>query len=210
HIRIIRKKSSDGFSPWFLLLGCLSTCWSFFNILILQWRGLRCCKDIIIIGNFVVSAVITTLLMLLVNDGNSDHHSAWTMLWAGFLSVGSVLLAMIQFLPQIVETYFRKSVGALSIPMLLMQTPYAIIIAVGLALNPESDWSTWFPYAFTAILQAVLLGMCLFFYIKAKRLGLSSFHPTETTPLLQEVENEVNGLSELMEGAEPMQPQRRL
>jgi hypothetical protein len=43
HFRIINKKSSDGFSPWFLLLGCLSTSWSFFNILILQWRSVRCC-----------------------------------------------------------------------------------------------------------------------------------------------------------------------
>ncbi|KAG0017380.1 hypothetical protein BGZ80_008326 [Entomortierella chlamydospora] len=85
------------------------------------------------------------------------------MLWAGFLSVGS----------------------ALSIPMMMMHTPYAILIAVSLALNPEADWSTWFPYAFTAILQAVLLGMCLFYYIKAKRKGHSSFLAVETTPLLR-------------------------
>ncbi|KAF9350170.1 hypothetical protein BGX26_011618 [Mortierella sp. AD094] len=131
---------------------------------------------------------MTIILLALVNS-SSDRHSAWTMLWAGFLSVGSVLLAMIQYLPQIVETYLRKSVGALSIPMMMMQTPYAILIAVSLALNPDADWSTWFPYAFTAILQAVLLGMCLFYYIKAKRLGHSSFLAAETTPLLRVVQD---------------------
>ncbi|KAI8597070.1 hypothetical protein EDD21DRAFT_311321 [Dissophora ornata] len=247
--RIIHKKSSDGFSPWFLLIGCLSTCWSFFNILIMEWRGISCCTVVgagrcmesilgiaqlfvqfvlftlifvlymiyyppgkktnrlvrilhliclpsrsfswaislffakVILGNFVVTTVITIISLIFVDD-TIDRRSSWTLFWAGFLGVASVLLTMIQHIPQIVETSIRKSVGALSIPTMLMQTPAAIIMTVSLALSPGVNWSTWFPYAVSALLQAVLLGMCLHYYFRAKHLGLSSFHSAERTPLL--------------------------
>ncbi|KAF9941453.1 hypothetical protein BGZ75_000539 [Mortierella antarctica] len=91
---------------------------------------------------------------------------------------------MIQYIPQIIETYFRKSVGALSIPMMLMQTPGAILLAVSLALRPGANWTTWILYAVTALLQASLLSMCLYYHIRAKRLGYSSFESAETAPLL--------------------------
>ncbi|CAD6945763.1 hypothetical protein CF336_g5710 [Tilletia laevis] len=42
-IRIIHKKSSLGFSPWFLLLGATSSSSSFLNLVALQWGLVRCC-----------------------------------------------------------------------------------------------------------------------------------------------------------------------
>ncbi|KAG0309732.1 hypothetical protein BGZ98_008868 [Dissophora globulifera] len=129
----------------------------------------------IILGNFVVTTMITIVSLAFVND-TGDRHSAWTLTWAGFLGVTSVFLAMIQYIPQIIETFLQKSVGALSIPMMLIQTPGAIIMTVSLALSPGANWSTWLPYAFTVMLQTILLGFCIFYYIKAKRRGLSSFH----------------------------------
>lgn len=47
HFRIIHSKSSDGISPWFMLLGCLSATSSLLNILILQWRVLQCCRYVV-------------------------------------------------------------------------------------------------------------------------------------------------------------------
>jgi hypothetical protein len=61
----------------------------------------------IIAGNFVVSAIITTILLAFVRD-TTDHHSIWTLLWAGFLGITSVFLTTIQYIPQIIETYLRK------------------------------------------------------------------------------------------------------
>ena len=72
-----------------------------------------------------------------------------------------------------------------------MQTPGAILLTVSLGLSPGANWSTWFPYAVSALLQAVLLGMCVHYYFRAKRLGLSLFHSAETTPLLM-VHDEVD------------------
>ncbi|KAK0556939.1 hypothetical protein OC846_000783 [Tilletia horrida] len=45
-IRIIHKKSSLGFSPWFLLLGATSSSSSFLNLVALQWGLVRCCRHI--------------------------------------------------------------------------------------------------------------------------------------------------------------------
>jgi len=45
-IRIIHKKSSLGFSPWFLLLGATSSSSSFLNLVALQWGLVRCCNVI--------------------------------------------------------------------------------------------------------------------------------------------------------------------
>ena len=44
HYRIIQRKSSEGISPYFLLLGGTSSSSAFLNILILQKDVLGCCR----------------------------------------------------------------------------------------------------------------------------------------------------------------------
>ncbi|WWD21372.1 hypothetical protein CI109_105857 [Kwoniella shandongensis] len=44
HIRIISAKTSEGFSPWFLLLGATSSASGMLNLLIVQWPLFRCCR----------------------------------------------------------------------------------------------------------------------------------------------------------------------
>ena len=44
HYRIINRKSSEGISPYFLLLGGTSSSSAFLNILILQKEILACCQ----------------------------------------------------------------------------------------------------------------------------------------------------------------------
>lgn len=55
--------------------------------------------------------------------------------WATFLGVSSATLAALQYAPQIVHTYRMKLVGALSIPMMLIQTPGAIFMVLSIALR---------------------------------------------------------------------------
>ncbi|CBQ67411.1 conserved hypothetical protein [Sporisorium reilianum SRZ2] len=45
-LRIILKKSSQGFSPWFLLLGATSSASSFLNVVALQWGIVSCCPSL--------------------------------------------------------------------------------------------------------------------------------------------------------------------
>jgi uncharacterized protein with PQ loop repeat len=44
HYRIIARKSSEGISPYFLLLGGTSSTSAFLNILILQKDIIECCR----------------------------------------------------------------------------------------------------------------------------------------------------------------------
>ncbi|KAK1922577.1 hypothetical protein DB88DRAFT_512096 [Papiliotrema laurentii] len=46
HVRIIRAKTSEGFSPWFLLLGATSSASGMLNLLIVQWPLFLCCGRI--------------------------------------------------------------------------------------------------------------------------------------------------------------------
>ncbi|KAF8067511.1 hypothetical protein FPV67DRAFT_1139693 [Lyophyllum atratum] len=42
-LRIINKGSSEGFSPWFLLLGSTWSAAGFLNMVTMQWRVVKCC-----------------------------------------------------------------------------------------------------------------------------------------------------------------------
>ncbi|WRT69175.1 uncharacterized protein IL334_006159 [Kwoniella shivajii] len=44
HLRIVNAKSSEGFSPWFLLLGATSSASGMLNLLIVQWPLFQCCR----------------------------------------------------------------------------------------------------------------------------------------------------------------------
>jgi hypothetical protein len=72
------------------------------------------------LGHLTLSFVIS-LVLLIVVGGPKDNEL--TNLWAGFLGVFSMILAAMQYFPQIWKTWQRKSVGALSIPMMMLQTP---------------------------------------------------------------------------------------
>ena len=53
---------------------------------------------------------------------------------------------MVQYTPQLLHTFRIKHVGALSIPMMLIQTPGGILMVISVALRPGTDWtSTLFP-----------------------------------------------------------------
>lgn len=55
--------------------------------------------------------------------------------WATFLGVSSAMLAAVQYAPQLLHTYKTKLVGALSIPMMLIQSPGAILMVTSIALR---------------------------------------------------------------------------
>lgn len=64
----------------------------------------------IILGHLLVCTAITTILLASLGRGDQEGPAShWTLvLWAGLLGVLNVLLALIQYLPQLIETYLRK------------------------------------------------------------------------------------------------------
>ncbi|KAF8553465.1 hypothetical protein OG21DRAFT_1586416 [Imleria badia] len=122
--------------------------------------------------------LVTTLALLADSPPSPDPtvpHPPQITLWATFLGVTSSLLAAVQYTPQIIRTYHLKLVGALSIPMMMIQSPGGIVMAVSIAMRPGTDWTSWVMFAVSAVMQACLLAMCLAWKIRQRRLGIDDF-----------------------------------
>jgi uncharacterized protein with PQ loop repeat len=95
--------------------------------------------------------------------------------WAAFLGWSAMILAAFQYLPQIVYTARMKLVGSLSIPMMCLQVPGSIVFVYSLALKPGINFTSLAAYICTGVLQAVLLGMCIAWRLRQKRLGIDDY-----------------------------------
>jgi len=110
----------------------------------------------------LVTIVISTTLII------SRPHLLGT--WANVLGIFSTILAAIQYLPQIWMTWHLGHVGSLSIPMMLIQTPGSFVWSASLAARLGVEgWSTWGVFLVTGCLQGCLLGMGIWFEVKARR-----------------------------------------
>ena len=78
---------------------------------------------------------VTFLLLVTANPPPHLPRTPLVSIWATFLGVSSAILAAIQYMPQISRTYHSKLVGALSIPMMCMQSPGAIAMVLSIALR---------------------------------------------------------------------------
>lgn len=95
--------------------------------------------------------------------------------WAAFLGFTSTILAAAQYVPQIVHTARAKLVGSLSIPMMCLQVPGSAIFVYSLALRPGVNFTSLAAYVCTGILQGVLLGLCIAWRIRERRLGVDDY-----------------------------------
>ena len=83
-------------------------------------------------------------MLLTTNPSPDANTSPQLQLWASFLGVSSALLAAFQYTPQIAHTFRIELVGALSIPMMCIQTPGAVLMVLSIALRPGTDWTSEF------------------------------------------------------------------
>lgn len=91
-------------------------------------------------------------------------------LWANILGLMATCLASIQYIPQIYTTWKLQHFYSLSIPMMLIQTPGSFVFAASLAVRlGASGWSAWGVYIVTGVLQGVLLGMGIWFWVRDKK-----------------------------------------
>lgn len=78
---------------------------------------------------------VTFFLLLTTQPDPSGEQNRQVQLWATFLGVTSAALAAIQYYPQLLHTYQLKLVGALSIPMMCIQSPGAALMVLSIALR---------------------------------------------------------------------------
>jgi hypothetical protein len=83
----------------------------------------------------VFITIVTFFLLFTRIPEPSGEVPRQISLWATFLGVSSALLAAIQYAPQLSRTYRLKLVGALSIPMMIIQSPGAAIMSISIALR---------------------------------------------------------------------------
>lgn len=134
----------------------------------------------------VIHAIVTAILCLYFSVAAVDHLQGW----ANFLGVLSTVLAVIQYFPQIYTTYQLKRVASLSIPMMCIQTPGAIVWAASLAARlGVQGWSAWGVYVVTACLQGTLLILGVYYELQQRKKereeqSQTQSETTEETPLL--------------------------
>ncbi|KAG6330156.1 hypothetical protein ID866_8934 [Astraeus odoratus] len=122
--------------------------------------------------------VFTTFFLLFTTPLSADPTAPrprQVELWAAFLGVSSGVLAAIQYAPQLQRTYALKLVGALSIPMMIIQSPGGIVMAVSIAIRPGTNWTSWIMYIVSAVMQTCLLLMCFAWKMRQRKLGIDDF-----------------------------------
>jgi len=118
---------------------------------------------------------------------HSSRRSTQISIWATFLGVTSAILSAVQYMPQLMHTYRLKLVGALSIPMMVIQSPGAVFMVLSIALRPGTNWTTWLTYAVAGVMQGSLLIMCIFWRARQHRLRIDDFgNPLEPSSALED------------------------
>jgi len=103
--------------------------------------------------------------------------------YAQFLGLASAILIVLQWAPQIYTTWKLKSQGSLSIMMLLLQIPGALLVIFFQGVVNKADPTTWAPYVFGCIEQIILVAMCAAFYFRNRNRTPSTI-ASETESLL--------------------------
>jgi len=157
-----------------------------------KWR-----LGIILAWAVVVHMFFTSLITFVLLSSSSPSPTTTTLVshWATFLGLSSALLAIIQYAPQLCHTYALGLVGALSIPMMCMQTPGAVGMVLSIALRPGTNWTSWITFAVAGIMQGSLLVMCIVWKVHQRRLGVDDFGHPLSSGLLVDVNDHSNNNS---------------
>lgn len=137
-----------------------------------EWR-LAILSGAATLSHFLFIVFVTFFLIL--TEDPSKYPTPRLLYWAGFLGLLSTSLAVIQYAPQLWTTWKAKTVGALSIPMMCIQTPGAILMVTSIAIRPGTNWTSWATYAAAGIMQGSLLVMCIAWKVRQKRLDIDDF-----------------------------------
>jgi len=133
------------------------------------------------IAHLVLTSIVT--IYLLSSSAFPAPTPPRTLQWATLLGVISAMLAAIQYAPQLFHTYRAKLVGALSIPMMLIQSPGAVLMVLSIALRPGTNWTSWITFAVAGLMQGSLLIMCIIWKFRQRRLHIDDFgHPLSAFP----------------------------
>lgn len=120
-------------------------------------------------GFWVFCAVVTMALLA------THAHHRYIQHWVRFLGITGTVLAVLQYLPQIVHTARARLVRSLSIPTMLLQVPGMVLFVYALASREGPDWTSLLAYIAAGTLQAILLVLCLCWRVRQARLHIDDY-----------------------------------
>ncbi|KAL4810454.1 hypothetical protein BDV18DRAFT_57702 [Aspergillus unguis] len=127
--------------------------------------------------------IVHAAIMLIVTLAVGFKQPSSLQSWSNFCGITAAILASIQYFPQIYTTLRLRCVGSLSIPMMCIQTPGALVWAGSLAARLGSKgWSTWGILIVTACLQGTLLVLAVFFEYLGPNKGHSHDYDKDDVP----------------------------
>ncbi|QOU18725.1 hypothetical protein BRETT_001793 [Brettanomyces bruxellensis] len=179
HVRVIRRRTSEGLSPSYLLMGSISAFASFVNMYLVTVPARHCCTvdlNAYQCANamtgyiqmiyryylfFVIYVIVNFIACICVVHAPGQQHGRNA--YADVSGVVSLILQVVQYLPQLWTTYRIREPGTLSIPSLVIQVPGTFYWAYSLYDEADSKWSSYLPFFAAASLQGILLLMCIFY-----------------------------------------------
>jgi uncharacterized protein with PQ loop repeat len=107
----------------------------------------------------IVWIILATIVNigLIYHDPESDYATGYAQALGGI----SLITGFLQYIPQIRKTYLSRVIGSLSIHSLFIQVPGSYLWVYFLISQSSADYTTWIPFLSAAMLQTVLLGICL-------------------------------------------------
>lgn len=132
------------------------------------------------LGIGVIAFMITTSLLgknnwhYYNNNKDTSNITIWTSILEGIILV----FFLIHYIPQIYECWRIKAAGSISLITLSIMCPGSFVWTIYLALqgnfftnNQEtSNPMVWIPYLIVGVMQAILLGMGIYYEMKQDRL----------------------------------------
>src|SRR5882672_3080188 len=98
---------------------------------------------------------ITTVYLLTLPSSPETSLPDKVSGWATFLGITAAVLAATQYAPQLIHTFRSKLVGALSIPMMMIQTPGGFLMVTSIVLRPGTNWTSTLEFIFSSVMLSV-------------------------------------------------------
>ena len=145
-------------------------------------------RDAIIVG---ITTLVSLFTIGIISIALVASYPNRTQSWADTLGTIAGVLAMIQYLPQIYFTWKMGDVKSLSIATMVIQVPGAFLFAFSLWLRVGKEgWSTWLVYIVTGVLQAIVLGLAITYWLKDRKSGGNDMQSTSSAHSSDEVDSE--------------------
>jgi len=123
------------------------------------------------VKKYSVLNILTVLILLILYFSIGVTIGFFSNVMKIYGSVSGIIAAIIQlfeYIPQIVTTYRAKDNGSLSMVMLGIKSPSALIFAFYMWYGLEEDWTTVISVVFEGTAQMTLLLMCIFYKLQKK------------------------------------------